>query len=149
MCCPAVLPTPVSRGSTVHQMVRTLSEGQKGLMSLACLTLQKPSILIMDEPTNHINFRHLPALANAVKTFKGPVLMVSHDPSSRRVLLSDPDSGVAILTCSLLPARGGVSPLPGSSVGAGSPQTRDELRREMQCPHALRQSRHSVAQALH
>jgi ATP-binding cassette subfamily F protein 3 len=61
------------------QQVKTLSEGQKGLLSLACLNLQEPSILIMDEPTNHINFRHLPALANAVRTFKGAVLVVSHD----------------------------------------------------------------------
>jgi ATPase subunit of ABC transporter with duplicated ATPase domains len=61
------------------QQVKTLSEGQKGLLSLACLHLQQPSILIMDEPTNHINFRHLPALARAVKNFEGAVLLVSHD----------------------------------------------------------------------
>jgi ATPase subunit of ABC transporter with duplicated ATPase domains len=42
------------RGKTVMtQQVKTLSEGQKGLLSLACLNLQEPSILIMDEPTNH------------------------------------------------------------------------------------------------
>lgn len=64
---------------TMRQTVATLSEGQKGLLSLACLCLQQPSILIMDEPTNHINFRHLPALANAVRNFKGAVLLVSHD----------------------------------------------------------------------
>jgi ATPase subunit of ABC transporter with duplicated ATPase domains len=68
------------RGKTVMtQQVKTLSEGQKGLLSLACLFLQEPSVLIMDEPTNHINFRHLPALANAVKSFQGAVLLVSHD----------------------------------------------------------------------
>eukprot|EP00984_Skeletonema_dohrnii_P036681 scaffold37915_cov250-Skeletonema_dohrnii-CCMP3373.AAC.1 len=63
----------------MKQKVVTLSEGQKGLLSLACLCLQEPSILIIDEPTNHINFRHLPALAYAVNNFKGPVLLVSHD----------------------------------------------------------------------
>jgi ATPase subunit of ABC transporter with duplicated ATPase domains len=68
------------RGKTVMtQQVKTLSEGQKGLLSLACLSLQEPSILIMDEPTNHINFRHLPALAKAVRSFQGAVLVVSHD----------------------------------------------------------------------
>jgi ATPase subunit of ABC transporter with duplicated ATPase domains len=61
------------------QQVKTLSEGQKGLLSLACLHLQQPTILIMDEPTNHINFRHLPALAKAVRGFQGAVLLVSHD----------------------------------------------------------------------
>mmetsp|Transcript_34133 Transcript_34133/g.36880 ORF Transcript_34133/g.36880 Transcript_34133/m.36880 type:complete len:84 (+) Transcript_34133:2-253(+) len=63
----------------MSQQVKTLSEGQKGLLSLSCLYLQEPSILIMDEPTNHINFRHLPALAQAVKSFAGGVLLVSHD----------------------------------------------------------------------
>jgi ATPase subunit of ABC transporter with duplicated ATPase domains len=67
------------REQTISQKVRTLSEGQKGLLSLACLCLLRPSILILDEPTNHINFRHLPALANAVRNFEGPVLIVSHD----------------------------------------------------------------------
>lgn len=67
------------KNNIVKQQVKTLSEGQKGLLSLACLCLQGPSILIMDEPTNHINFRHLPALANAVNSFKGAVLLVSHD----------------------------------------------------------------------
>jgi ATPase subunit of ABC transporter with duplicated ATPase domains len=67
------------RGRIMTQQVKTLSEGQKGLLSLACLHLQQPSILIMDEPTNHINFRHLPALARAVKNFQGAVLLVSHD----------------------------------------------------------------------
>eukprot|EP00584_Thalassiosira_punctigera_P009708 CAMPEP_0172527912 /NCGR_PEP_ID=MMETSP1067-20121228/2454_1 /TAXON_ID=265564 ORGANISM="Thalassiosira punctigera, Strain Tpunct2005C2" /NCGR_SAMPLE_ID=MMETSP1067 /ASSEMBLY_ACC=CAM_ASM_000444 /LENGTH=463 /DNA_ID=CAMNT_0013311737 /DNA_START=375 /DNA_END=1766 /DNA_ORIENTATION=+ len=67
------------RNYVVKQRVETLSEGQKGLLSLACLCLQEPTILIMDEPTNHINFRHLPALANAVNGFKGAVLLVSHD----------------------------------------------------------------------
>jgi len=65
--------------SLMTQQVKTLSEGQKGLLSLACLSLQEPSILIMDEPTNHINFRHLPALANAVRSFQGAVVLVSHD----------------------------------------------------------------------
>jgi ATP-binding cassette, subfamily F, member 3 len=65
--------------SVMAQPVGTLSEGQKGLLSLACLTLQQPSILILDEVTNHINFRHLPALVHAIRSFEGPVLLVSHD----------------------------------------------------------------------
>lgn len=67
------------RGDMVKQKVVTLSEGQKGLLSLACLTLQEPAVLIMDEPTNHINFRHLPALAKALKSFSGALVLVSHD----------------------------------------------------------------------
>ena len=41
----------------IKQQVGSLSEGQKGLLALCCLVLQKPAILIVDEPTNHINFR--------------------------------------------------------------------------------------------
>jgi ATPase subunit of ABC transporter with duplicated ATPase domains len=67
------------RGDTALQPVGTLSEGQKALLSLACLVLQRPSILILDEPTNHINFRHLPALAAALRGFQGALLLVSHD----------------------------------------------------------------------
>lgn len=66
-------------GDIVKQKIFTLSEGQKGLLSLACLMLQEPAILIMDEPTNHINFRHLPAIAKALNTFKGCLILVSHD----------------------------------------------------------------------
>lgn len=66
-------------GDRVKQKVATLSEGQKGLVSLTCLVLQQPGILIMDEPTNHINFRHLPALAKALSAFEGGLLLVSHD----------------------------------------------------------------------
>ena len=43
--------------AVVKQQIGSLSEGQKGLLALCCLVLQQPSILIVDEPTNHINFR--------------------------------------------------------------------------------------------
>ena len=42
---------------TIRQTVGSLSEGQKGLLALACLVLKRPAVLIVDEPTNHINFR--------------------------------------------------------------------------------------------
>lgn len=55
-----------------------LSEGQKGLLMFAYLRLQQPGLLILDEPTNHINFRHIPLIAEAIKNFQGPVIVVSH-----------------------------------------------------------------------
>jgi ATP-binding cassette subfamily F protein 3 len=57
-----------------------LSEGQKGLVAFAQLTLMKPGLLILDEPTNHINFRHLPIIAEALNTYKGAMILVSHVP---------------------------------------------------------------------
>ena len=58
--------------------IRNLSEGQKGLVSFARLVLQRPGLLILDEPTNHINFRHLPIIAKALSEYKGAMILVSH-----------------------------------------------------------------------
>ncbi|MDB5260202.1 MAG: transporter family protein ATP-binding cassette, subfamily er 3 [Candidatus Nomurabacteria bacterium] len=55
-----------------------LSEGQKGLLMFAYLRLLKPGLLILDEPTNHINFRHIPVIAEALKNYAGPMIIVSH-----------------------------------------------------------------------
>lgn len=65
-------------GSLMEAKVSELSEGQKGLLSFARLVLMKPGLLVLDEPTNHINFRHLPVIAEAVNNFAGPVILVSH-----------------------------------------------------------------------
>jgi len=67
-------------GKALASEVGGLSEGQKGLLSIARLVLMEPGLLILDEPTNHINFRHLPVLAQAFNSFKGAMIMVSHIP---------------------------------------------------------------------
>ncbi len=64
----------------IHSKIGMLSEGQKGLVSFARLVLLKPGLLILDEPTNHINFRHLPVIAQALSEYKGMMIMVSHVP---------------------------------------------------------------------
>ncbi len=66
-------------GEKVQQKVSSLSEGQKGLLCFARFMLQKPSLLILDEPTNHINFRHLPVIAEALNDYEGGMILVSHD----------------------------------------------------------------------
>ncbi len=58
--------------------VGDLSEGQKGLVAFAALSLEKPGLLILDEPTNHINFRHIPIIAKAINEFDGAMILVSH-----------------------------------------------------------------------
>ena len=60
--------------------VGSLSEGQKGLVAFASIALQKPGLLILDEPTNHINFRHIPVIAKAINEFDGAIILVSHSP---------------------------------------------------------------------
>jgi ATPase subunit of ABC transporter with duplicated ATPase domains len=62
----------------LRNKVGSLSEGQKGLLCYARFVLQKPGLLIMDEPTNHINFRHLPIIAKALNDYQGALILVSH-----------------------------------------------------------------------
>ena len=68
---------------TAHQVsskIGSLSEGQKGLVAFARLVLQEPGLLILDEPTNHINFRHIPVIAAALDKFAGGMILVSPVP---------------------------------------------------------------------
>ena len=65
-------------GTMLQNKIGSLSEGQKGLLCYARFMLQQPGLLILDEPTNHINFRHLPVIARAINNYKGPIIMVSH-----------------------------------------------------------------------
>lgn len=64
----------------VYAKIGSLSEGQKGLVAFARLVLQEPGLLILDEPTNHINFRHLPIIAKALDSYEGAMILVSHVP---------------------------------------------------------------------
>ncbi len=66
--------------SVIHSKIGNLSEGQKGLVAFAALVLEKPGLLILDEPTNHINFRHLPIIAKALDAYTGAMILVSHVP---------------------------------------------------------------------
>ncbi len=64
----------------INTKIALLSEGQKGLVAFARLALMKPGLLILDEPTNHINFRHIPVIAKALSEYKGAMILVSHVP---------------------------------------------------------------------
>ena len=64
----------------MKKTIGSLSEGQKGLVMFARLVLQKPGLLILDEPTNHMNFRHLPVIASALNKYEGAMILVSHVP---------------------------------------------------------------------
>ena len=44
----------------------------------AYLTLLEPGILIIDEPTNHVNFLHIPVIAESLKKYTGAIVLVSH-----------------------------------------------------------------------
>jgi ATP-binding cassette subfamily F protein 3 len=65
-------------GDVLATPVGALSEGQKGLLCFARFVAQAPGLLIFDEPTNHINFRHLPVIARALNEYQGCMIVVSH-----------------------------------------------------------------------
>ena len=67
-------------GDVMRSKVGDLSEGQKGLVAFAKLKMEEPGLLILDEPTNHINFRHTPVIAEALNEYKGTMILVSHVP---------------------------------------------------------------------
>ncbi len=65
-------------GELMPRKIGQLSEGQKGLLSFARLVLMQPGLLVLDEPTNHINFRHIPVIAKAVDKYDGALILISH-----------------------------------------------------------------------
>ncbi len=69
--------------------IGSLSEGQKGLVAFAQLVLLRPGLLILDEPTNHINFRHIPVIAKALHRYEGAMILVSHVPDFVRQIKID------------------------------------------------------------
>ena len=67
-------------GDMFFSKIGSLSEGQKGLVAFSRLVVEAPGLLILDEPTNHINFRHLPVIAQALDKYMGAMILVSHVP---------------------------------------------------------------------
>ncbi len=66
-------------GAMVDKKVNVLSGGEKGRMLFGKLLLQKPNILIMDEPTNHMDMESIESLNMALSLYEGTLFFVSHD----------------------------------------------------------------------
>lgn len=82
-------------GDDVFKLIRDLSGGERGRVSLAKLMLSESNFLILDEPTNHLDIASKEILEDAVNAYEGTVLYVSHDryfinrTASRILELSD------------------------------------------------------------
>jgi ATPase subunit of ABC transporter with duplicated ATPase domains len=66
-------------GDDVKKKVKVLSGGEKGRMLFGKLMLAKPNVLLMDEPTNHMDMEAIESLNTALDLFKGTLIFVSHD----------------------------------------------------------------------
>ncbi len=75
-------------GTTGLQKMEVLSGGQKSRVAFACLALTNPHILVLDEPSNHLDIEAMDALADALNEFRGGVVMVSHDVTMLQTVCS-------------------------------------------------------------
>jgi ATPase subunit of ABC transporter with duplicated ATPase domains len=66
-------------GDDGRKPLRVLSGGERGRMLYGKLMLQKPNVLMMDEPTNHMDMESIESLNLALDLFKGTLIFVSHD----------------------------------------------------------------------
>lgn len=67
------------QGNDALKPMMLLSGGQKSRVAFASLAYQKPHVIVMDEPTNHLDMESIDALVEAVKDFRGGLIVVSHD----------------------------------------------------------------------
>ena len=69
-------------GCTVKQQempMKQLSDGQKARIVFSKLAMDKPHLLMLDEPTNHLDMESIDSLAKMINSFKGGLVLVSHD----------------------------------------------------------------------
>lgn len=66
-------------GDRVKQSVGSLSGGETARLILAKMMLSKPNVLIFDEPTNHLDMEAIDELTEALESFEGTLLLVSHN----------------------------------------------------------------------
>lgn len=63
----------------IKKSVKVLSGGEQGRMLLGKLMMHKPNMLLMDEPTNHMDMESIESLNTALEQYKGTLFFVSHD----------------------------------------------------------------------
>lgn len=75
-------------GEETVRKASTLSGGERARVALAMMMLSRANLLVFDEPTNHLDVESIEALEDAVESYEGTVILVSHDRALLRALCS-------------------------------------------------------------
>ena len=76
-------------GDDVDKPARVLSGGEKTRLALAMLVVSEANVLLLDEPTNNLDPASRAEVLNAIRTYKGAVVLVTHDEGAVEALNPD------------------------------------------------------------